>query len=215
MMMFKPAIRLLSGAGDHGKLSIFIFHRVLPQPDPLFPGEVDCQSFGQLMAWVARWFRVLPLAEALELLNRGELPRASACITFDDGYADNLTYAQPILEKHGLCATLFVASGFLDGGLMWNDRLIESIRHCAASEIDLNALGLGVAAIDTVAAKRELIGAVIATTKYLEPAERDQRVALLVQAAAVDLPADLMLTSQQLRTLHGRGMGIRIGASNG
>jgi peptidoglycan/xylan/chitin deacetylase (PgdA/CDA1 family) len=39
-----------------------------------------------------------------------------ACITFDDGHADNFHIALPILQGHGLPATFFIATGFLDGG---------------------------------------------------------------------------------------------------
>jgi peptidoglycan/xylan/chitin deacetylase (PgdA/CDA1 family) len=52
------------------------------------------------------------------------------CITFDDGYADKHDVAMPILQRHGLCATFFIATGFLNGGCMWNDTIIETVRAC-------------------------------------------------------------------------------------
>ncbi|MBR7081980.1 MAG: polysaccharide deacetylase family protein [Oscillospiraceae bacterium] len=38
----------------------------------------------------------------------GELPEKPVLITFDDGYTSNLDIAAPILEKYGMCATVFV-----------------------------------------------------------------------------------------------------------
>ena len=44
-----------------------------------------------------------------------ELPEKSVAITFDDGYADNHDVAMPLLLRHGLSATFFIATGFVDG----------------------------------------------------------------------------------------------------
>ncbi len=41
------------------------------------------------------------------------LPAKPIIITFDDGYRDNLTVAQPILEKYGMKGTVFVATGLV------------------------------------------------------------------------------------------------------
>jgi peptidoglycan/xylan/chitin deacetylase (PgdA/CDA1 family) len=46
------------------------------------------------------------------------------CITFDDGYRDNLTVAAPVLEKYRLPATLFLATGFVERAEnQWSDTL--------------------------------------------------------------------------------------------
>ena len=127
--MIKPLLTLLSPAGRRARLSVLIFHRVLPRPDPLFPGVIDAAGFDAICRWVKGWFNVLALDDAARRLRDGSLPERALAITFDDGYADNHDVALPILLRHGLPATFFIATGFLDGGRMWNDTVIESIRR--------------------------------------------------------------------------------------
>lgn len=206
--MIAAALRLLSGPGASARLSVLIFHRVVEHPDPLFPGEVDIAQFDQMMDWVRRWFRVLPLAEAIARLQSGSLPARAAAITFDDGYADNLHNAQPVLQRHGLTATVFVATGFLNGGRMWNDVVIESVRRTPLDMIDLGAIGLGAIAVGGVAEKRAAIARLIPALKYLPADERAERVARVAEASRADLPDDQMLTTSQLRQLAACGIGI-------
>lgn len=206
--MLRPIIRWAAGRGDANRLSIFIYHRVLPAPDPLFPGEVDAAQFDAQVAWITRWFTVLPLAEAVQRMQHGSLPRGTAAITFDDGYADNLQLAEPVLRRHGACATLFVATGFLDGGIMWNDRVIEAVRRTrqlALSLPDLLPQPLPLADLDQ---RRAAISQLIGRIKYLPMDERDRAVADVVRAAAVAVPDDLMLTSEDLRRWHAAGQQV-------
>src|SRR5687768_16576249 len=101
-------------------LSILIYHRVIPEPDPLLPDEICARQFDWHLALLGRWFRVLALAEAVAQLRDGTLPARAACVTFDDGYADNVSAALPLLRKHGMPATFFLATAYLVGGRMWN-----------------------------------------------------------------------------------------------
>ena len=128
-LMFRLPMGLLSPAGPKARLSILIFHRVHQQRDPLFPGEVDATDFDNICAWARSMFNVLPLDEAVTRHASHSLPERALSITFDDGYADNHDVAMPILRKHGITATFFIASGFLNGGRMWNDTAIEAMRR--------------------------------------------------------------------------------------
>ena len=206
--MIKLALQLLSPGGQHGKLSIFIFHRVRPAPDLLVPDEPDIQRFDELVRWIAGWFHVLTLDDAVMRLRRGSLPARAAAITFDDGYADNLVHAVPILLKHGVSATFFISTGFLDGGRMWNDTIIESLRRTEVPILDCECLGLGLLSIGTTTEKRMALHKLIAAIKHLPSSKRSDAVARVADSCYATLPSDLMLTSGQLWALRQTGMGI-------
>jgi peptidoglycan/xylan/chitin deacetylase (PgdA/CDA1 family) len=206
--MIRTAFNILSPGGSKGRLSILIFHRVLPEIDPLFPDEPDAARFDQMMGWVKQWFNVIPLDQAVDALKAGTLPARAAAITFDDGYADNRTVALPILQKHGLPATFFIATGFLNGGRMWNDTIIESIRMAKGEILDLQALALGVHENRGTADKRRAIDNIIGKIKYLPPAERVSVTESIAEALGCRPPDDLMMTSDQVREMHAAGMQI-------
>lgn len=193
------------------RLSVLIFHRVLPRPDPLFPGEMHAGRFEVLMGLLARHFRVLNLGGAIAGLACGSLPRRAVAITFDDGYADNAEIALPILQRHGLSATFFIASGFLNGGWMWNDVVIETLRLSPRSRIDLSFLGSPSMPLETLEDRRRAIDRVLPQVKYQSIEDREKLlVALRKAAAAPDLGPGPMMSDAQLR--HMRASGMEIGA---
>ena len=128
-MIWRGALAAALPGGSRARLSILIFHRVHAARDELFPGEPTAEEFERLVRHLGTFFVALPLAEAIRSLAAGTLPARALCITFDDGYADNLTIAAPILARHSMPATVFVATGFLDEGCMWNDRVTRSFRR--------------------------------------------------------------------------------------
>ena len=73
--MYRTVFSALSPAGPDARLSVLIFHRVLPTPDPLFPDEPDATRFDAVCSWLARWFNVLPLDVAVHRLARRQLCR--------------------------------------------------------------------------------------------------------------------------------------------
>ena len=209
-MIIRSITSALSPGGAKARLSILIFHRVLSQVDPLFPGEQDIRRFDQVLSWVARWFNVIPLDDAVSRLRAGTLPARAAAVTFDDGYADNATNALPILQRHGMAATFFVATSFLDGGRMWNDSVIESVRAFPGNVLNLSDAGLGTHRLDSNDERRIAIETLLGCIKYLEPARRNEAVAFVQQSVRSALPDDLMMSSKQVMQL--RQAGMQIGA---
>lgn len=209
--MLRPLFALRSPAGPRGRLTILIFHRVLAQADPLFPEEVDARRFDAICGWLRAWFNVLPLDLAVAQLGEGRLPARAAAITFDDGYADNHDVALPILRRHGLHATFFVASGFLDGGRMFNDSVIEALRRATSATLDLRDLALGLdepLPLGDTAQRRVAIERALAVVKYLPPQRREFVVEELSRRSGATLPTDLMMRAEQVKALHAAGMTI-------
>jgi peptidoglycan/xylan/chitin deacetylase (PgdA/CDA1 family) len=98
---------------------ILVYHRVGGGSGleiDLDPGVFDAQ-----MAALAASNRVVSLGTALERIDAradSDGNRASSVVvTFDDGTADFVDVALPILERHGVCATLYAATGFIDDGV--------------------------------------------------------------------------------------------------
>jgi peptidoglycan/xylan/chitin deacetylase (PgdA/CDA1 family) len=57
-------------------------------------------------------------------------------LTFDDGYRDNFELAYPLLREHGLSATFFVATGFLDRPhVAWWDELAWMVRRARVGKL--------------------------------------------------------------------------------
>jgi peptidoglycan/xylan/chitin deacetylase (PgdA/CDA1 family) len=160
------------------------------------------------MELLASCCNVLHLIDAVRALREGALPPRAVCVTFDDGYADNAEVALPVLQRYGIPATFFIATGFLDGGRMFNDTVIEAIRACRAREVDLSDLGFGVHPIDDSVAKARAVNAVLDQVKYLDPIARDAAVSAIAERCGAVLPDDLMMSSEQVRALVAAGMHV-------
>ena len=107
---------------------VVTFHRV---QDVEGPGglTVDVRAFAQFCRFFKQHFRVVPLRELVDRLERGETLHRELAITFDDGYLDNHDHAAPVLEELGLPATFFVVTDWIGTDVVpWWDRA-EDGRH--------------------------------------------------------------------------------------
>ena len=86
---------------------------VAPFIDP--PNHLSHIDFEAQMAFLSRYRHVVSLTDLMTQLDAGhEPPAGTVCITFDDGYLDNLTVAAPILAKYQLPATLYLPTAYID-----------------------------------------------------------------------------------------------------
>lgn len=102
---------------------ILMYHRIAgPRFDPQSL-DVSATNFAAQLAVLAQHANVLPLDEFNVRRRRGSLPDRAVAITFDDGYADNLLTAEPLLAVHGAPATVFITTGMIDVNreFWWDD----------------------------------------------------------------------------------------------
>lgn len=208
MPLWRTVFRTLAPGGQNGKLLIFIFHRVLDKPDPLIPCEPDVEQFDWMMRLIARNFTVLRLEDAVLRLAEGSLPAAAACITFDDGYRDNADLALPILNRHGLVATFFVATAFLGNGRMWNDDIIEAVRYLGSRPAEWDEFGLGSHPLTTPAERLRCLASVLPVLKYFPHRDRERVARAIARQSGVADSSTLMMEPCQVRSLAAAGMEV-------
>ena len=93
-------------------IAVLLFHRVTDEI-PADGITIGTEWFRRMCGMLRRRFHIVPLGEALQLLDTpAEMPRRTVAITFDDCYRDNLHAAQ-ILADHGLPACFFVPTAFV------------------------------------------------------------------------------------------------------
>ena len=96
--------------GNH----ILVYHRVVPDDCSaamvgLLSGELVTQkSFAEQMKWLRKRYRMVSLET---LIQRRDESTGLAAVTFDDGMADNLEHALPVLDELVIPASIFVIYG--------------------------------------------------------------------------------------------------------
>jgi peptidoglycan/xylan/chitin deacetylase (PgdA/CDA1 family) len=121
---------------------ILVYHRVAE-------GNVDPWALGVSPAHFAQQLQVLKtiadpvsLESLVNAKSDRELPPRPVCVTFDDGYADNLFAAKPALKTYRVPGTVFITPGYL--GVpenLWWDELAKLILD-PASRLDELRLSL-------------------------------------------------------------------------
>lgn len=204
-ILFSPG--KLAG-GPQAALPILMYHRVLEHPDPLQAEIHLARVMDTQFRTLRQFFKVLPLDEAAEMLSQGRLPPRAVSITFDDGYRDNHDLALPLLKRHGLTATFYVTSGYLNGGMIFHDVLVETIRHAPTGMLDLGIEGVPTLPINDTASRASAVRDLMGAMKYLPPMQRHQLSDRLLHTLGKDAPRSLMMSDEQVQALSRQGMGV-------
>lgn len=118
--------------------------RVRPVPSM----EVSTEFLGRALDRLGdEGYRFVSLDDVVDEIEgrRGDGP--FACVTFDDGYTNNLTHAWPLLRARGVPMALFVLTGFPDGEVVhWGGALEAWLADAAEVKVDGRSLPAGTAA---------------------------------------------------------------------
>ena len=107
--------RLVSGT------IILGYHRISEGVNDPFAMSVSPRNFAEQMSVVRDLTKPISLQELAQRLGEGKLPKRSVVLTMDDGYADNLHGALPLLKRYEIPATIFVVSSSLGGEFWWDE----------------------------------------------------------------------------------------------
>lgn len=147
-LLYRPPLRAV-GVRLRPRAVVLLYHRIgEPAADP-HGQAVSPDTFASHLEMLRSRYTVLPLEELLDRLPRRGYPDGAVAVTFDDGYADNLTAAWPVAERLGVPFTVFVTvQPVLDGRpFPWDEREDQGRPLDRAELRELAALpGVGIGA---------------------------------------------------------------------
>lgn len=111
-----PAVGGMATSLRPTPIPILLYHSVSSQLSrAIAPFAVRPEVFAEHLELIADGHVALTVSELVSLLDRGEaIPAGAVLITFDDGFADNLEVAAPLLQALRLPATIYLTTSYLE-----------------------------------------------------------------------------------------------------
>ena len=100
-------------------IPVLLYHSVSNEPSPAIePFTVSPDAFERHLDLIEQaGAQTLTVSDLVDRLSgEGLLPPHPVVITFDDGFADTLDIAAPMLWRRGMVATAYLTTGYLAGG---------------------------------------------------------------------------------------------------
>lgn len=108
-------------------INILAYHHVLPEDHLFTRGTTlrhDPVEFERQMDYLVEHYRPIGLRELVDALDRREELRRAVVVTFDDGLADSLRIAMPILRRRRIPMTIFAVTSVIgNADLQWQHKL--------------------------------------------------------------------------------------------
>ena len=158
-------------------------------------------SFGWQLDHARRHYRVKPLEEIVVALREGRSPEPNwLAITVDDGHRDFYDVAYPEIKARGLSATVFLATGFLDGAWLWFDRVNWLFRNARVQSAEIQMQDRSTHFdLDGPANRAAAGGQVAESLVFMENSDRDERIRELERILGVTTPGAIAQEYAPLR----------------
>lgn len=104
------------------KRATILMYHIIDRPQAASEAKYCCppEVFERHMAWLAASGRAVGLPQLVDALaGRGTCPDDAVAVTFDDGFRVTHENALPILQRHGVTATMFLVSDRVAGDNDW------------------------------------------------------------------------------------------------
>jgi len=162
---------------------ILVFHRV--RPTRVEDGMTVSESvFEAQLQFLRERYHLVSLDEVSAMV-RGACPMrpGTVAITFDDGYADNYTRAWPVLVRHKVPVTIFLAVGAVDADApLWTEQLRHAVWASPSQSVDLAAFGWERWPLRTQAQRWACLQVVKSRLKAMADGKRKQALHGILQA---------------------------------
>ena len=188
-------------------LAILYYHHVFETKNQYHPDDIIAVEFDKKIKFLSKYFTILSLPDAMELLKTKRLPPKALVITFDDGYQDNFTIAAPILKNHACPATFFISTRGVEEGYLWNDEVEQLIKNTTKKVISKDIIGEEIT-INNNDEKKQAFELLLSKLKFLSDNKRTLQLKKLADELGNIKFKRTMMTEQQINTLHNDGFTI-------
>lgn len=174
----RTGLTAMARARNRDNLLVVCYHGVVTAPTSnddwlLLP----LHEFERQIEHLSRHYCLLPLDDGLRRLRNGDLNAPTACITFDDGYANNFTTALPVLRRYGAPATVYLVTGLIGTDRrLWTTRVEYAIVDSDVMEIRIGDPGIDGALGISPAERRKSARRI---KEHLKRADDERRLELL------------------------------------
>ena len=178
--------------------------------------DVAASGLAAHLQFLTRWFDIVSLEQAAQLLSGGKLKHDVVALTFDDGYADNYSEALSVLQRFKARATIFLITGVVgtdaepwyDEALCLLTSLADEAFHGAATGAEKRELA---AVRKVIAGRRDTRSGAEAALEMLKGSPPEFRERAMVQLRArvgksESRPEFRLLSWDQVREMRAHGV---------